>query len=79
MHRIAEELGLPRKPLYLSIRVLEERHRHKQTKIYRMSLTDMQGRKHNIQATCMNVLTEVSQGPELQELIKSQQGFQQPP
>lgn len=68
--KLAEELGLPSEPLSLTIRVLEDQHRHKQTKVYRLSLKHMLGIRHDIQAIGMNSLTEVTCAPEVRELIK---------
>ena len=69
-HKLAKKLWLPSKPLSLSIRVLEDRHRHKQTRVSMISQTYMQGRRHHIQAICMNSLTAVSRSPAVPELYK---------
>ena len=59
-HKLAENLGLSSERVSLLIRVLEDQHRVKQTRFYKMSLTDMQGKKHNIQAIGIASKTEVS-------------------
>ena len=64
-HEVAEKLGLPSKPMTLPVKVVEEMHTIKYTKIYRMCLADMQGRKREIKGIGMDSLTKVSQMPEI--------------
>ena len=78
-HKFAEKFRLLSEAVFHSIKVIEDRHSHKRTRVYKLSLTDMQGRKHNMQALCMDSITDMLQASEVQELIKNYPEAEQEP
>ena len=49
-NELAKWMKLPRKPLSLTLRVLGDKHKNKQTRTYSLSLVDMYDKDHMIQA-----------------------------
>ena len=69
-HKFAKQLRLPSEPPSVLIKVLEVQVRAKYTRIYRLSLEDMQGGKNVIQAIGMDSLMDAAKAPEAWRLIE---------
>ena len=67
-NKLAKWMKLPSKPTCLTKRVLGDKHKNEQTRIYSLSLADMYGKEHMIQAIGLDSLTEVESAPKAMKL-----------
>ena len=68
MHDYAEMAGLESKPVKYYLKATGYPVRFKTTKLYKLTLTDRQGKLHEIQAIGIDSITDLPQQPGIQNL-----------
>ena len=69
-NELTETLMLPGQVILLLLKVLGHRHEERRLQDYVLSITDMYGKKHLIQAVGVNKITEVERAPKIRDLVR---------
>ena len=69
-HHLTRKLQLPSKAMVTSVKIVGKRRTIKRTSIYKVCLTDMQGRRHQIEAIGLDSLLAIAPASEVRELGK---------
>ena len=66
----ADALILQGQAILLSLKVLGHRHKDRKSQFYVLSITDMYGKRHLIEALGVNSITEVERAPKVRDLVR---------